>query len=322
MSQKRRPTREYDLSSIEVLLPYEAVRMRPGMYVGESDGLPQHTVEALLGELIHRLGANDDPRVVVTLRDERTVTVEDFGPGWAVETPDFLNRLTVCHCGRAEPSAFETVGIMPVVALAWDVHVDVRRGGRRYQLRFRQGQVIEPLDDIGPAAGTGTKITAMLDNTMVPRGRDFSLEGLWPTFDRVALFSPRHRLHVLDESARVSREWFCPKGAFDLVAMRAPRAGVRAHCASRPGMSVDVATAPSECPRALVVVDRWPLFSGRDTLEARLLAARPDAQSAAALRVSDVPPSYVGPNGLDVEHAWALIEKALRRRSVRMSVRS
>ena len=168
----------YDQDSIQVLEGVEAIRARPGMYVGGSDerGL-HHLVWEVVDNAIDEAlaGHCDDIRVV--LRADGSVSVVDNGRGIPVSpfqhpNPELNGRpaveiiLTTLHAGGKfggggykVSGGLHGVGVTCTNALSEWLEVEVAREGSLHQMSFERGVVHEPLQRLGDAARTGTKIT-------------------------------------------------------------------------------------------------------------------------------------------------------------------
>ncbi|WP_354644625.1 ATP-binding protein [Kitasatospora camelliae] len=165
----------YDASAIVVLEGLEAVRKRPGMYIGSvgERGLQHLVFEAAERALEEILGGTAS-RVEITLTADGGVRVADDGAGVAVEHaghagpgdgPPLEDRLTVVCCGvrRADRRSLFGgsfgLGLAVVNALSGRLTAEVRRDGARWVLEYEQGVAVAPPVHAGPADGTGTAIT-------------------------------------------------------------------------------------------------------------------------------------------------------------------
>ena len=173
-----RPGAGYDQDSIQVLEGVEAIRARPGMYVGGSDerGL-HHLVWEVVDNAIDEAlaGHCDDIRVV--LRPDGSVSVVDNGRGIPVSpfqhpNPELNGRpaveiiLTTLHAGGKfggggykVSGGLHGVGVTCTNALSEWLEVEVARDGSLHQMSFERGVVNEPLQRLGDASKSGTKIS-------------------------------------------------------------------------------------------------------------------------------------------------------------------
>jgi len=180
---------EYTAEDIQVLGGREAVRRRPGMYIGSTDqrGL-HHLVYEIAYNSIDEAMAGCCTRIVVTLHPDSSVTVEDDGRGIPVEIHPATGIsaletvMTTLHAGAKfgghtyqVSGGLHGVGASVVNALSSWVRVNVRRDGKLYQQEYRQGIPQEELEVVGEASDTGTTITFCADEEIFGRARyDFS----------------------------------------------------------------------------------------------------------------------------------------------------
>jgi DNA gyrase subunit B len=170
---------EYGASSITVLEGLEAVRKRPGMYIGSTGerGL-HHLVWEVVDNAVDEFMAGHGDVIEVTLRADGGVTVADHGRGFPVamhptqHKPAIEVALTVLHAGGkfnsesyAVSGGLHGVGVSVVNALSTRLDVEVKR----YDKLYRQEYVAAkpgPLMEVGPAKGTGTTLTFWADPTV------------------------------------------------------------------------------------------------------------------------------------------------------------
>ncbi len=180
---------EYTAEDIQVLGGREAVRRRPGMYIGSTDqrGL-HHLVYEIAYNSIDEAMAGCCTRIVVTLHPDSSVTVEDDGRGIPVEIHPATGIsaletvMTTLHAGAKfgghtyqVSGGLHGVGASVVNALSSWVRVNVKRDGKLYQQEYRQGIPQGELGVVGEASDTGTTITFCADEEIFGRVRyDFS----------------------------------------------------------------------------------------------------------------------------------------------------
>lgn len=163
----------YDASQIEVLEGLEAVRRRPGMYIGNTGvrGLHQLVFELVDNSVDEALAGFCDEIRVILHRDGR-VTVEDNGRGIPVDIhektglPGVEVALTMLHAGGKfggngykVSGGLHGVGLSVVNALSVELKVKVKREGKIFEQLYRRGQKVTELKATGKAEGTGTIIT-------------------------------------------------------------------------------------------------------------------------------------------------------------------
>jgi DNA gyrase/topoisomerase IV subunit B len=164
---------EYGAEDITVLEGLEAVRKRPGMYIGSTGprGL-HHLVYEVVDNSVDEAMAGRCSAIDIVLGVDHSVRVSDDGRGIPVEEHPTLRRsalevvLTVLHAGGkfdnksyAVSGGLHGVGVSVVNALSERLVAEVRRDGRLYRQSFQRGVPDGPVEDVGPADGTGTTIT-------------------------------------------------------------------------------------------------------------------------------------------------------------------
>src|SRR5919108_198594 len=160
----------YGGQNIQILEGLEAVRVRPGMYIGATDqrGL-HHLIYEVVDNSIDEVMAGYADTVVVTIHADGSVTIEDNGRGIPVEEhhqrPGLSTLevvMTVLHAGGKFggggyqiSSGLHGVGVSVVNALSEWCQVDVKRDGCRYRQRYERGTPLTDLIVVGPEEGQG-----------------------------------------------------------------------------------------------------------------------------------------------------------------------
>ena len=168
---------QYDGSQIQVLEGLEAVRKRPGMYIGSTgpQGL-HHLVYEIVDNAIDEALAGFCTHIEVELLPDNVVRVRDNGRGIPVDIqpklgiPAVTVVFTVLHAGGKfggggykVSGGLHGVGASVVNALSTRLEVEVHRDGRCWKQRFEHGKATGDLTDVGPAAESGTSVTFAAD---------------------------------------------------------------------------------------------------------------------------------------------------------------
>ena len=175
MSDLLASTETYDASSIEVLEPLEAVRLRPGMYIGGIDERAYHHMAAeIIDNAMDEAVAGHATRIEVILHADGSLTVVDNGRGIPVDPhPKFPDKsaLEVILCtlhsgGKFNGKAYETsgglhgVGSSVVNALSDRVEVEVAKNKELFRQSFSRGKCLGPIEKVGAAPNRrGTSVT-------------------------------------------------------------------------------------------------------------------------------------------------------------------
>ncbi|MER8099276.1 ATP-binding protein [Kitasatospora sp. NPDC094016] len=191
----------YDAGKIVVLEGLEAVRKRPGMYIGSvgERGLHYMVFEAAERALDEILSGTAG-RVEITLTADGRVRVADDGTGLPVEHaghsdgPAVEARLTVLSCGaqpanrRSLSGGYFGVGLAAVNALSGRLTAEVRRDGARWVLEYERGVAVATPTRTGPADGSGTTITFRPDAEIFET-LEFSFDTLAERFGELAFLN-------------------------------------------------------------------------------------------------------------------------------------
>ena len=217
---------EYGASDIKILEGLEAVRKRPGMYIGStsSSGL-HHLVWEIVDNSVDEAMAGFCTKIEVTVHPDNSITVVDNGRGIPVakhpvkKIPTLEVVLTVLHAGgKFDNNAYKVsgglhgVGVSVVNALSKKMNVQVKRDGHIYEMEFSRGKTTQKMKVIGDSKATGTTTTFWPDDEIFET-TIFDYDVLRNRLQETAFLNKNLKIVLKDERELAPRvDEFCYEG--------------------------------------------------------------------------------------------------------------
>ncbi len=225
-------TTRYDASAIQVLEGLEAVRRRPGMYIGSTDirGL-HHLIYEIVDNSVDEALAGYCDRIEVTIHRDGSVRVWDDGRGIPVDIHPKVGKsaleviMTTLHAGGKfggggykVSGGLHGVGASVVNALSEWLEVTVRRDGKIYHQRYERGVPVTPVETIGETTPDdhGTE-TVFLPDRLIFRSLDYQSAVLLQRFREVAYLTSGLTIHFVDERTDLDMTFYFEGGIVSFV---------------------------------------------------------------------------------------------------------
>lgn len=223
-------TDNYGADSIKVLEGLEAVRKRPAMYIGSTgkEGL-HHLVYEVVDNSIDETAAGFCDNIVVKIRMDNSVTVDDNGRGIPVDIHKTEGVsaaevvLTKLHAGAKFSNdsykisgGLHGVGVSVVNALSTYLDLEVRREGNVYTQSYRNGVPVAPLEAIGKTRGRGTTVT-FKPNEEIFEETEYNFDILANRLRELAFLNSGVKITLLDERSDRSAEFVYKGGIVSFV---------------------------------------------------------------------------------------------------------
>lgn len=221
---------KYDDSSIKILEGLDAVRKRPGMYIGSTDKRGLHhlvweIVDNAIDEAINGFGDS----IKIIIHKDKSVSIEDHGRGLptgmhasGMSTPEVI--FTVLHAGgKFESEGYKVsgglhgVGASVVNALSKWCEVTIRRDRKEHYIRFENGgHVVQPLKEIGTTNKTGTTVRFLPDDTIFS-STNFSFTTICERMQESAFLLKGITIEVVDEEDERASKFYYERGIEEFV---------------------------------------------------------------------------------------------------------
>ncbi len=229
-SDSTNPKSTYSAQSIRVMEGLEAVRKRPGMYIGTTgpSGLHHLVYEVVDNSVDEALGGHCDT-VLITLHEDGSCSVQDNGRGIPTEMhAEGVSAaevvLTKLHAGgKFDKESYRFsgglhgVGVSVVNALSSWLKLTIYRNGRIHAQEYHQGKAVSRLEDIGPTEKRGTIVRFLPDPEIFKETVVFSFDKLASRFRELAFLNKGLRITIVDERSNDEASFLFEGGIISFV---------------------------------------------------------------------------------------------------------
>lgn len=221
----------YDAQTIRVLEGLEAVRMRPGMYIGDTyERGYHHLAYEVIDNSVDEALAGFCTNIVVTIHLDGSLSVDDNGRGIPTDMHPTEGisgvevAMTKLHAGgKFDKDAYKVsgglhgVGVSVVNALSEWLKVEIKQRGKKFAMEFRRGEPVAPLKEIGAAEGSGTFVRFYPDHTIFTQTKAFIFDILQHRIRELAFLNAGLKFTLVDEKANKRQEYFYEGGIKSFV---------------------------------------------------------------------------------------------------------